>query len=542
MPDVAGVVKVGGARPSSGVRIPLWAILLVGMLSFLVRAWMVLRWDFPLNDGGLYVEMIEAIRRAGYALPHYASYNGVDIPFAYPPATFYLAALFSDLTHISPTRTLQLIPLTMSIGSVLSFCWLANTVLQSRVAIITASLLVAFLPSGFIGLIMGSGLTRSVAFMAAIAALRQAYVMYRHPSTLTTMGLVACVTLTLISHLEIAWYLAFSLAGMWLAFGRTRPGVKGSCIVGTMAVLLTAPWWMVVLMRHGAAPFLAASQTGSALATLSAPGAATLGDLAIFLALTITTGVAALLMIVTRDFRLLMIGWMILTAILDSRGVLWLATVPLALLLGAGLGTAVFHLKSMLQVRPIGSGSAVNSRLSIRRHTLYLNLLTLALVLPLAGYLIAASGSSPLYNLVLSVEERQAMEWIKSTIPPDGSFLLVTGEYWSADPASEWFPVIAQHVSIATPQGFEWLPDRRFFNQVQIHGAAQRCATSDSDCLDRWQQESGLTFDFIYLGRGRDHDCCSPLRSSLILNPDYAVIYESVGAVIFRPQNRHSLN
>jgi len=59
----------------------------------MVRLAITLRSDFPLNDGGLFFSMARDLKRAHYALPGEKSYNGADLPFAYPPLGIYLAAL-----------------------------------------------------------------------------------------------------------------------------------------------------------------------------------------------------------------------------------------------------------------------------------------------------------------------------------------------------------------------------------------------------------------------------------------------------------------
>ena len=68
-------------------------------LGFLVRFLHVtaLGQGFPLNDGGMFYAMVEDLRAAGYALPAETSYNGGDIPYVYPPFSFYVAAVLVDL-------------------------------------------------------------------------------------------------------------------------------------------------------------------------------------------------------------------------------------------------------------------------------------------------------------------------------------------------------------------------------------------------------------------------------------------------------------
>ena len=79
--------------------------------------------DFPLTDGGLFLVVIEAIRGGRYQLPSTVNYNGMDLPFAYPPLGFYLAAFTADLTEASPLDLLRYIPLVASVATLLAFTW-----------------------------------------------------------------------------------------------------------------------------------------------------------------------------------------------------------------------------------------------------------------------------------------------------------------------------------------------------------------------------------------------------------------------------------
>src|SRR5687767_11190699 len=66
-------------------------VLAAVLIGFVVRASRVFPADFPLNDGALFLEMVEASHRAG-GVPFAVTYNGLQIPFAYPPLAFLVAA------------------------------------------------------------------------------------------------------------------------------------------------------------------------------------------------------------------------------------------------------------------------------------------------------------------------------------------------------------------------------------------------------------------------------------------------------------------
>lgn len=59
---------------------------------------------FPINDGGLFYVMIRAIQANGFRLPDYVHYNGLSIPFVYPPLGLYVGAGISSLLGIGLLR------------------------------------------------------------------------------------------------------------------------------------------------------------------------------------------------------------------------------------------------------------------------------------------------------------------------------------------------------------------------------------------------------------------------------------------------------
>ena len=69
------------------------ATALAFVIAIAIRAVLVLSRSFPLNDGALFLLMTEEISAHGFHLPASTAYNAANIPFAYSPLGFYLAAV-----------------------------------------------------------------------------------------------------------------------------------------------------------------------------------------------------------------------------------------------------------------------------------------------------------------------------------------------------------------------------------------------------------------------------------------------------------------
>jgi hypothetical protein len=501
------------------------AILLIGCVA---RLSLTLSTDFPLHDGGLFYVMIENIRASHYVLPHFTAFNGLEIPFAYPPLAFYAAAFITDATGLSALDVLRVLPSAVAGGVLLAFFAFAHTMLSSRLSVVAAVFVFAALPSSFSYLIVGAGLAKSFGLLFALLALTAAYRLYTRPRPALTALAAVLGALTVLSHIEMGWFLAFSIAALFVAYGRTREGVRSSVLVATGVVALTAPWWALVLSRHGVAPFLAASQVGSPLTSAMSSESGWL-----VLAVGLPLLAAFVTMLARPDRRLALLGWLGLVVVLDTRNVAWLPTIPLALgagaIVGEGLLSHVLH-----RARRSSGGDAMGTRripswLGLVANALFLNVI----FIPLIAMGVANSPLRNFGNVDLGPHDRAAMLWASQETPESSRFLLITGlPQWSADSISEWFPALSGRVSVATPQGSEWLPDREFARRLETHATAQACATANGACLDRWSHESEIAFSHVYVAQARK-SCCSELAAALRSDPNYTQIYDGPAAWIF---------
>lgn len=489
-----------------------------------IRARLVLAADFPLNDGGLFSVMIDAVRASGAALPWSVSYNGLEIPFAYPPLAFLAAA---GLTHagVSTLDTLRVLPLAANVVALGAFMPLARTVLPSRASAGIATGIFALMPGSYVWQIMGGGLTRSFGFCFALLGLTAAYhiVTAGRRSDAVLLGVAAA--LAGLSHLEMAWFLTVGTACLLLGFGRGWRALLGILAAAVIAVVLASPWWLTVVARHGPGPLLAASQTGSVMTGLFARDAGAGPDLAGPIAAIVTLAVSTGLVLSGRR-RFIIVGCLGLLFLLDTRSFGWLSAVPLALALGGFAAAAVARRKAPDSVRQRTRGGRVAHELSTT--------LAVLLVLGLTFFLNRDAVSAvPRLAAALATEERAAMALIAADSPPTAQYLVVSGDGWAFDRSSEWFPVLAGRTSLGTVQGTEWLPDRQFLRRRIRHSRLQECGARDGACLDRWAREDRADFAGVYVTHREEAECCPLLAAALEADPAYVPIYVSPTVSIF---------
>ena len=507
-------------------------------IAIFIRLLLVLSANFPLNDGGMFYAMIRDLQSSHYALPHFTSYNGHQIPFAYPPLGFYVAGLVADLTNGSVFTMLRLLPLLLNVAAIGAFALLARSILRSNDAAAVAVVAFSFLPRSVLWLIMGGGLTRGFGILFALLAMHQCYEMFVRRVLWRAAPTAIFVSLTILSHPGMALFLAYSLVLFFFWQGRNRNGFISASIVVLATVVLTAPWWLTVIAYHGTAPFLASIHTGTT-------SLGTLFGYAIQLDITgepffPILGVIAMLGIIwsVQSRQWMLIIWLAVMLPLDPREYLTEMLVPVSLFVGIGVIEVLLPWFSRVERSRLPRW---NGRLS--------SLVMSGVVVYIAIALIAACAP---VDVPLTTQDRVAMTWVGQSTPSNSRFLVITGNrVWVVDRAAEWFPALTGRMSVATVQGSEWLPTGQFSQDVTQYNDLQACADQSTACIDNWEKETRKSFDYVYvtkrapIGGSASASSDSTIANSerhfaiefaLKSDPNYALVFENSATAIFKRQ------
>src|SRR5439155_3787464 len=164
--------------------------------------------------------------------------------------------------------------------------------------------------------------------------------------------------------------------------------------------------------------------------------------------LVIILGVVGLLVAIGSGEWLLP-AWLILTFLADARGGATGATVPLALVVAVAVERGLWPL---LRPRPRTAAT----------------LAAVGLVLAAFGTLqVRLEGAWPLR--ALDANSRAAMAWAAANLEPGARVLVVTDAPWWAESASEWFPVLANGISVGNVQGTAWFGGAAFGTAQSNH-------------------------------------------------------------------------
>lgn len=506
------------SRNDNGRTALLRLIILIGICLRFIPG---LQTDFPINDGGMFLSMIRDLRVSGFLLPATASYNLSDIPYAYPPFGFYVAALISSAFPVSDVELLRWIPAFAAAAIVPVFYWFCLQFFGRTSRSFPAVVLVSFLPGSFDWLVMGGGLSRSFGILFLLAAAGRALKLFRDEDARSLRLTILFCALAVLSHPEAGLQAAGICFLIWFLYGRNRVGIVNAVRVSLGTALLTAPWWSAVLFHHGFAPFASAMRTGiheTFLPSLFHSFFSLQGGLPLLPILSLLG-----LFVTLRRRKYLLFGWAFLPFVLDPRNAPAVAQYAYVLLSSEGL-YFLWEEFNRAYSRSAKDASALSSAPAIGG----------ILFAVLGTYLFWSTFASArgLGGVSLKESDRGTMEWVRENTPPQARFLLLTNDGRISpmiDAYQEWFPALAERRSQNTLQGMEWLLGGEFYEHSLRLTELQACG--DAACVWEWMFDNGVEAEYLLVRRRR----VSPgLFASIQGEAGFEAVFESADTVVYR--------
>ncbi len=512
-------------------------VIFITLIGLAIRLTPALQTQFPLNDGGLFYNMIVDLQETNYVLPKYATYNQVEIPFAYPPLAFYITGLLADLLHIPVLDLVRILPALVTTLTIPAFYLLARELTDCPLQIVFGTFAFALLPRTFAWSIMGGGITRSFGMLIAMLTMISAHRFYNGHQTRHVLTCILLGALTVLTHPEATIHTAITALVFYLWKDRSLKGFLQSLGIAAGILILTSPWWGLVISRHGAGPFLAA---------MTASGQDSFNPLVgiliffrfmftdeVFLPLLSMLGLIGLFVSLSRKQTLTLLpGWLFILHLIEPRGGTLYMMIPLSLLIGYALDKVI--LPALIPKDSNIPQANVQQALKIVLHWktaryFLLFLLTYSLI---SAYTI---GQKIKNDFSLQPADIKAIDWTKKNTPQDSEFLLVTGQLPLRDAWSEWFPVLTERHIQGTIFGYEWVNDGLFEKRVDSYETLQTCAHEDTTCLENWNLLSENPYSYVYLWN-RNNPKEVALYAYLEHNSSFDLVYQNDRNAIFQHQ------
>lgn len=507
-------------------------LLLSLLVGGYIRLSRVLTADFPLNDGGLFFQMTTELIANHFKLPLFTSYNGLGIPYAYPPLAFYLTGGLSQLFGWSLLDVYRVFPAVISILTIPAFYLLAREITRDDNHLAIATLIFSVLPPTYHWVIMGGGVTRSLAFFFSFFALFFTMRLFTRKKYKYLLAAGLFLSLSILSHPETGFHTALTVPVFWLFLSKNKQGVLHTFIMAALTIALTAPWWGTVLANHGFDPFKAALLTSEQT------------DFSLYILLnfdlTEEVGIASLavsgligmlLYSAKKDFFLPV--WLLFSYVISPRS----ARLNIAPIIAILAGYTLVLITQWLDERKAERKGTRESGNFIQSVTSKILLFVLFFQWFTSALLVIRDNT----YIRITAEDRQAFEWIGENTDTESRFVIITNHFWAQDPVSEWFPTLTGRISTATVQGTEWLPEGRYTQAVIEARKLQHCVDQTPACVQAWMEEAGRDFDYLYIRKLKIQTSpreLIPYDSALaeLLREDsaYQLVYDGDGAAIFK--------
>jgi hypothetical protein len=466
------------------------------LLGVYLRASAVLSSHFPLNDGGLFFSMTQDLIDNHFRLPLYTSYNQAQIPYAYPPAAFYLLGFLNQAFKISLIDLFRFFPLACNILVLFFIFPIARLILDSERQALIALYAYAFLWPSYHWLIMGGGVTRAPAQLFGTLAILGTLGYYKlQRKKLWLACAVLSITLCGYFHIETAWVTAVEMAFLAILFERSRKTLFFLLVNACGGALLLSPYWVYILRSFGANPFLAAffsGYTGQA-ASIGLVFVPMFTEEKIIQILAVLSILGIFACIATRCYTPVLLFFLII--LVNPRSVHRSAVLPEALLIAVCLDVLVLQgLESAIQkTRTRLSFQAKNSSSSFPIIAVGILLLYTFLLIALQQMTVAPTPR-------LTDDQAAALTWIKNNTDEKATFLILpTSGSWADDSLSEWFPALTGRRSVLTPQGYEWTTPAQLQDKVQAYQNLVRCIQSGDRCYGDWKTQYGIVYDYLFM-------------------------------------------
>lgn len=504
-------------------------LILAMLIGGYIRLAAVLKSAYPINDGGLFYTMTRDLAANNWKIPAFTSYNHLDIPFAYPPLGFYLTGLLSQLAGWELLDIIRILPAVISLLTIPAFFIFATNFLKDEYKLGFATLIFALVPPSFTWLIMGGGITRSLAFFLSILTLSCIYHLYTTRRNRNIFLTAILASLTILSHPETALHTAIGALILFLFLERNKTGFRKSIMVLALILVITSPWWVTVIIYHGFSPFLAAGQTGwysydSIIDLLTF-------DLSYENGLQ-TIGVLSLIGIFWNlsKKRFILPIWFFLLYLCDPRN----APQDLAPLMAILSSTVLIEILSVLSKHRSKEESFMKTPLDHPISKVFLAVLICQWVISSMATMIYVGNQT-----ILTQEENQAVEWVKNNTVPNSHFIILSGKSSLMDPVSEWFPALTDRKSVNTVQGREWLDDNNFGRLLESSDEAQDCINQTPECIFNWASKNQEQINYIFLSKvpqqcDNDQIYASGLYQLLQNNSMFKEVYTTKEISIFQ--------
>jgi hypothetical protein len=465
-----------------------WVGIVMAIGLCLVAIWHNAIRDYePIGYSGMYAQLAKQIADENFRLPMKIDFYGAGgVPAAFPPLGMYLLALYQKVG--GPYWTyFRLIPPLFSTIALIPLFLIVRELTYSAVIAMISILFTTVSPYLYSTHTTSAGIVRGLAFVFGLF-----FFYFFIKATLDksrNLSILAAVflSLTALTHLSYAFFFVL-WSIIWIMTHLKKCTFKRAMEIACISILLTLPWVLLILHRHGWQVFFNA--LGSH------------GTLSIFKVLQNPVVLFDTLSISTSEI-LAQPG----IAILAFAGIFFSLRRGYWFLIWTFIFTSLFSLESRrfmvilgcifaaIAIFEIAAGSM---KLIRRENKNYLEIIiytaAVLLIFTIYGY-----GFQSIINEKPSMSSalRETAKFLEIKSHPNDTYAILADHH-----EAEWFPFLAQRNPLFGFWGGEWDGNRQSLSD-NFYTSLSCSEKADFDCLEKVFQDAGQVPDYMIVMKRR---------------------------------------
>lgn len=509
-----------------------YAILAIALLmGSIVRIKIITGSSYPINDGGLFYQMVEDLLGSNLRLPEVTTYNNDQIPYAYPPLAFYIVAVLKMISSLPLLFLFRFVPLTTSMVTMLAYYLLARKILGNGMLTSLSVLFFALVPRSFEWFLMGGGITRGLGFLFAMLAIANIWDIFtENMRWFNILGAILFSAACILTHPETALFVGFIAGAFFVFHGMGWKNFLRGFMVGVGVLAIISPWIVRIISYHGLEPFLGAGGTGHK-DWLEIKNFMTLNfgfENSYFLSVYAVFSLVAIF--IRRDKLTYYLGGIIIAGYLffprSGPNLLTIIISPLAAM-GIYELIALSGLEGDRQ-----KGFLVNLE-NGTKPKLILAFIIVYLFFGAFTYGFLEGRD----QLTLNEELISVYDWLETNAGEDDGIMFYppAGQkrFWWNDFAAEWFPALTDKANLTTVQGSEWI-EGEYQKRVDDYLALMNCADIGPVCIASWEADNDLQVDLLVIGQAKDR---RGFIEHFVQDGSYQVVYSGSEYLVFNKES-----
>ncbi len=461
-------------------------VLLIIALSLFPIFYNTIKYSFPIGYAGMYAQFAEQIANENFKLPMQIEFYGSGgVPAAFPPLGMYLLAL--NLKMGGPLWSyIRFLPALLSAFALLALFLLVREITASKAIGLITIVLASSSPYLYASHTWAAGIVRGLAYTLGLFFFYYFVRATRYHSKKESILAGVLLGLTVLTHLSYAFFFVL-WSSIWVIVNSKKEIWTRAIWIGSIAALVSLPWVLLIVYRHGWHVFLNALGSHDTLSLFKTSNGFTslFNIFSISLSEIVKQPVLASMALIGLAYGIRQKRWFLLSACiitplfsLESRRFIIVLGCIFSAIAIYGIATQLIKLAQRYQRLSLLAAYGLTA---IIVGAIYIN-----------GLQSILSQKPSLTSPLL-----ETAEYIKTNSAAESLYLILADHH-----EAEWFPFLAKRTPLFAFWGAEWNGNINSL-RTGLYASMECGRNADMKCLEQAIQNTGSSPQYLVVMKRR---------------------------------------